>query len=140
MTVTVSSPTLHQHFRCRRPIQIGGEQIPRGEIIDLMEYDLPPGRAEQLVAARIGEMITVDDLTVVRHRTAPPEQVEANDVQPPDGSGDEEGVTPLGKWTEVYLMGLGKAGQQDLCRQYGVAVRGTLSDRADRLLLHQQEN
>lgn len=135
----MTSVSTHTYFRTRRPIQIGGERVAAGEVIDLDDYDLPPGRANQLVTARLGSLVTVDDESVVRRRNTVPVSTGATDDQPPPG--DEDGVTflPLGEWTEVYLMGLGGPAQKDICAANGLPVRGTLSDRTDRLLQHQQE-
>lgn len=48
-------------IRARRPFDIGGRSVVAGEIIDLATIDLPPGRAQTLVNARLGEYVTEAD-------------------------------------------------------------------------------
>jgi len=45
-------------LRVRRPFLIGGRQVKAGEVIDLAAMNLPPGRAQRLVDARLGEYVT----------------------------------------------------------------------------------
>ncbi|CAB4198178.1 hypothetical protein UFOVP1305_56 [uncultured Caudovirales phage] len=44
-------------LRARRPFLIGGKQVSAGEVIDLDSLDLPSGRAQKIVNARLGEYV-----------------------------------------------------------------------------------
>jgi len=144
--VTALVSTAHIYFLTRRPMQIGGEQVVRGEIIDLTEYDLPPGRVEQLVKARLGDIVQIDEDAVVRHRDSHKDRAalaaQINEDPPLVSVSDDEGFTPppLGEWTENLLMSLSTAQQKHLCTLHDLAVRGTLSERTDRLLEHQENS
>ena len=50
-----------QLFRCRRKMKIGGSVYGPGDVVDLIDFDLPIGRVNQLVQQRMGELVTTAD-------------------------------------------------------------------------------
>jgi hypothetical protein len=49
-------------FEAFRPFTLSGDAIVPGQVIDLRDYEpLPPGRAEALVKARYGRLVTIPD-------------------------------------------------------------------------------
>lgn len=47
-------------LRARRPFLLAGRKVSTGEVVNLAEMDLPAGRAQRLVDARLGEYVVAD--------------------------------------------------------------------------------
>lgn len=52
-----------QSLLVRKPFTLGGQRLSPGDIVDLAKFDLPRGRAAQLVDQRYGEQVTVEPET-----------------------------------------------------------------------------
>lgn len=124
MTVTDVAVTTQRRtipFEVRRSFTIGGRAVNPGDTIDLADFDLPPGREQQLVAQRYGvfcatgaDPVPLADLHADQNRTASEPVID-------DGRRAE-----LGKLKKDRLL--------DLCREAEVPVYGSKQNLIDRLL------
>ena len=114
-----------QLFRCRRRMKIGGSVYGPGDVVDLIDFDLPIGRINQLVQQRMGEIVTEADklaegekLIATPSPTSPgPKDVELPDLEKPN---------PYLGWTKIRL--------QEEAQRVGLSGTGTIVEITDRLL------
>jgi len=126
----------HEYFQAKRPFTFAGMKIEAGDILDLAEFDLPPGRGKMLENARRGVFVTLTDTSGVRHRDmqAPP-QIQTED-RPADA--DDDGL-PMGEWSDLTCRALTIAERRALLKSHGLVQRGSKDEQVDRLLAHRSK-
>ena len=115
-----------QLFRCRKRMKLGGSVYGPGDIVDLVEFDLPVGRVQQLVTQRMGEIVTEADKIATGEKLSespPPPSPGPNDVELPDLQKEN----PYLGWTKLRL--------QQEAERLDVSGTGTIAEITDRLLV-----
>ena len=113
-----------QLFRCRRRMKLGGSVYGPGDVVDLIDFDLPVGRVQQLVQQRMGEIVTEADKLATGEKLpeSPAPSPGPVDVELPD----LEKPNPYLGWTKLRL--------QEEAERLGVSGTGTIAEITDRLL------
>jgi hypothetical protein len=113
-------------FRCRKRLKLGGSVYGPGDVVDLETFDLPIGRANQLVQQRFGEIVTEATELATGEKVTVPDTTTAssgsNDVELPD----LEKNNPYLGWTKHRL--------QQEAERLNVSGKGTIVEITDRLL------
>ncbi len=113
-------------FRCRKRLKLGGSVFRPGDVVDLETFDLPVGRANQLVQQRMGEIVT--EATEL----AKGEKVTVPDITTPSPGSNEVELPDLEK-NNPYL-GWTKHRLQQEAERLDVSGKGTIVEITDRLL------
>lgn len=141
MTVSTSQ----QLFEVRRRFKIGGDLVQPGQILDLKAYDLPPGRADQLVRSRYGEYLTkgepdkpapVRKPTIYEPNPDPPQAAKTTvEVEKEKQIGEQDdGLSEYVPEKASEFAGMTKRALQAEAVRMGVPVQGTKKQIIDRLL------
>lgn len=117
-------------FKARRKFKIAGVHVTPGDLINLADFDLPPGRAQQLVDMRLGEYQTGGAATV----SAPGSDPTNSPAIPELGTGP---VPVRRVLSEGLLKAMKRSQLVDECESRGLSSDGYRTDLIDRLLAEQ---
>jgi hypothetical protein len=141
--------TTRQLFRVHRRIKIRDQVLQPGDVVDLVPFALPSGRAEQLVAQRKGEFVSDADAVAA----VPDIAQTVIDGWAVSGGATEPDVTtdePLHDWSSDdglsapvddiagrsrdELLALSVPALRDIAHARGLPVRGSKAAIVDRLM------
>lgn len=128
-----------QLFRVDRPVTLRGTEYQPGQVIDLAPMGLPPGRAQQLVDQRRGELLSSADVVQPPSAAEPAAPTPVADVSEGTFVREDDRLQIEGELSEPVadsrdeFESMTRSELIAACRQAGMPTSGSKADMIARL-------